>query len=135
MSVERRTIVPEGLEAVYERYRYAPGVLIGDTLYVSGQVGRDAELNVIADPEAQYVAAFENVGRVLDAAGARWTDVVELETWFADTMADLGTFLKVKDRYLSEPPYPTWTGFAVRGFSMPGLLVEVKVTAVLGSGG
>lgn len=135
MSTERRTIVPEGLEAVYERYRYAPGVLVGDVLRVSGQVGRDADLNVIAEPEAQYVAAFENVGRVLSAAGARWSDVVELETWFADDMDDLATFLAVKDRFFAEPPYPTWTGFAVRGFSMPGLLVEVKVTAVLGSGG
>ena len=134
MSTERRTIVPEGLEAVYERYRYAPGVLVGDVLRVSGQVGRDADLNVIEEPEAQYVAAFENVGRVLAAAGARWSDVVELETWFAGDMGDLATFLAVKDRFLAEPPYPTWTGFAVRGFSMPGLLVEVKATAVLGSG-
>lgn len=132
--ITRRTIVPPELETVYERYRYAPGVLVGDTLHVSGQVGRDADLNVIEDPERQYIAAFENVGRVLETAGARWTDVIELETWFADTMADLPTFLAVKDRFFSAPPYPTWTGFAVRGFSMPGLLVEIKVTAVIGSG-
>lgn len=135
MSVERRTIIPPGLEAVYERYHYAPGILIGDTLHVSGQVGRDADLKVIEEPEAQYVAAFENCGKVLEAAGARWADVIELETWFADSMADLPTFLKVKDRFFPEPPYPIWTGFAVKGFSMPGLLVEVKVKAVLGSGG
>ena len=132
---ERRTIVPAALRPVYERYRYAPGVLVADTLRVSGQVGRDAEMRVVEDPEAQYVRAFENVRLVLEEAGATFADVVELETWFLDSMADLALFLLVKDRFFDRPPYPTWTGFAVRGFSTPGLLVEIKVTAVLGTGG
>ena len=134
MPIERRTIIPRGLEAVHETYHYAPGILVGDMLYVSGQVGRDADLNVVEGAEAQFARAFENVRLVLDAAGATFADVIELETWFADSMADLGTFMTVKERYFPAPPYPTWTGFAVRGFSMPGLLVEIKVTALLGSG-
>ncbi len=134
MSNERRTIIPPGLEAVYETYRYAPGIMVGDTLYVSGQVGRDSNLKVVDGVEAQFLQAFENVRLVLDAAGATFADVVELETWFADDMKDLKLFLAVKDRYFSRPLYPTWTGFAVKGFSMPGILVEIKVTAVPGSG-
>jgi len=131
MARQRKLIVPPGMEAVYERFHYAPGLLIDDTLYISGQVGRDAELNVISDPEAQYVQAFENVGAVLTAAGADFDDVVELETWFADSMADLGLFMAVKDRFFANR-YPTWTGFAVKGFSMPGIIVEIKCTAILG---
>ena len=92
-------------------------------------------MRVVEDPEAQYVQAFENVRPVLEKAGATFADVVELETWFLDSMADLALFLAVKDRFFDRAPYPTWTGFAVRGFSTPGLLVEIKVTAVLGSGG
>lgn len=132
MPVERRLIIPKGLEAVYETFHYAPGILVGDTLYISGQVGRDKDLNVIEGAEAQYEQAFQNVGLVLEAAGATFDDVVELETWFLDTMADLKTFMAVKDRYFVKK-YPTWTGFAVRGFSTPGLLVEIKCTAVLGA--
>ena len=127
----RKVIVPKGLEAVYERFHYAPGILVGDTLYISGQVGRDAALNVVEGAEAQFVQAFENLRLVLDAAGATFDDVVELETWFADSMADLRTFMAVKDRYFVNR-YPTWTGFAVKGFSMPGILVEIKAKAILG---
>ena len=127
----RKVIVPPGLEAVYDKFHYAPGLLIGDTLHVSGQVGRDADLNVVEGTEAQYVQAFENVKAVLTAAGASFDDVIELETWFLEDMADLKLFMAVKDRYFTNR-YPTWTGFAVRGFSMPGIIVEIKCTAVLG---
>ncbi|MEO1724344.1 MAG: RidA family protein [Pseudomonadota bacterium] len=130
--MRREVIIPEGMENIHATYHYAPGILVGDTLYLSGQVGRDADLNVVEGTEGQFAQAFENVGKVLSAAGASFADVVELETWFADSMADLKTFLAVKDRYFTAPPYPTWTGFAVRGLSMPGILVEIKCKAVLG---
>ncbi|MCV3274073.1 RidA family protein [Roseobacter sinensis] len=127
----RKVIIPEGMENIYDTYHYAPAIQVGDTLYLSGQVGRDENLNVVEGVEAQYIQAFENVQKVLNAAGATFSDVVELETWFTDSMADLKTFLKVKDRYFTDQ-YPTWTGFAVKGFSMPGILVEIKCKAILG---
>lgn len=131
----REVFVPPGLEAVHETYRYAPGIRVGEMLHISGQVGRDADLRVVEGAEAQIVQAFENVKLVLDAAGATFAEVIEMESWFADSMADLRLFMAVKDRYFAAPPYPTWTGFAVRGFSMPGILVEIKCTALIGSGG
>ncbi|MCE8009038.1 RidA family protein [Aestuariivita sp.] len=127
----RKVIIPEGMETIYDTYHYAPAIQVGDTLYLSGQVGRDKDLRVVEGTEAQYVQAFENVRTVLGAAGASFYDVIELETWFSDSMADLKTFLKVKDRYFINR-YPTWTGFAVKGFSMPGILVEIKCKAILG---
>ncbi|MEM1048471.1 MAG: RidA family protein [Pseudomonadota bacterium] len=130
MPVDREVIVPPGLEAVYETFHYAPGIRAGNTLYISGQVGRDRDLNVVEGTEAQYVQAFENVRAVLDAAGATFDNVVELETWFLEDMQDLKLFMAVKDRYFTNL-YPTWTGFAVRGFSMPGIHVEIKCTAIL----
>lgn len=128
----RRLIVPAGMENLVSRFHYAPGVLAGDTLYVSGQVGRDAELNVIADKEAQFEQAFRNVGRVLSAAQMSFADVVELETWLLDFPGDLPLLMRVKDRYLADVR-PTWTGFGVSAFSMPGIALEVKVTAVRGA--
>lgn len=32
---ERKAIVPAGMEAVYEKIGYAPGLKVGDTLYLS----------------------------------------------------------------------------------------------------
>lgn len=130
----RRMIVPPGMENIVERFRYAPGVLVGDTLYVSGQVGRDETLSVIADPEAQYDQCFRNVGKVLAAAEFEFSDIVELETWFIEFPGDLALFMRVKDRWIKGPIYPAWTGFGVRALSMPGLLCEIKVTAVRGGG-
>jgi len=130
MPQTRKLIVPPGLEAVYEKFHYAPGILVGDTLYISGQVGRDKDLKVVEGAEAQFTQAFENVGAVLTAAGATFDDVIEMETWFVESMSDLALFMQVKDRYFTKT-YPTWTGFAVKGFSMPGLLVEIKCKAVL----
>ncbi|MBV1693152.1 MAG: RidA family protein [Hyphomicrobiales bacterium] len=129
---ERRMIVPKGMENIVERFHYAPGVLVGTTLYVSGQVGRDENLNVVADKEAQFDQCFRNVEKVLSAAGASFADVVELETWFLNFPADLALFMQVKDRWIKGPVYPTWTGFGVASFSMPGIICEVKVTAEIG---
>lgn len=127
-------IVPPGMENIVERYHYAPGVLVGHTLYASGQVGRDESLAVIADPEAQYDQCFRNVGKVLTAAEFDFSDIVELETWFIEFPGDLALFMRVKDRWIKGPIYPTWTGFGAHAFSMPGLLCEIKVTAVRGGG-
>lgn len=128
----RRMIVPPGMENIVERYRYAPGVLVGDTLYISGQVGRDENLHVVEGTEAQFEQVFRNVAKVLDAAGLNFADVVELESWFLNFPADLPAFMVVKDRWISGPIFPTWTGFGVSSFSMPGILCEVRVTAVKG---
>lgn len=128
----RRMIVPPGMEAIVERFRYAPGVLVGDTLYVSGQVGRDETLTVVADKEAQFEQCFLNIKKVLDAAGFAFSDIVEMESWFTSFPGDLALFMEVKDRWIKGPVYPTWTGFQVSGFSMPGIICEVKVTAVRG---
>jgi enamine deaminase RidA (YjgF/YER057c/UK114 family) len=130
---QRRMIIPPGMENIVARFHYAPGVLVGDTLYVSGQVGRDENLNVVADTEAQFDQCFRNVKKVLDAAGFGFADVVELETWFLNFPADLALFMAVKDRWITGPVFPTWTGFGVASFSMPGIVCEVKVTAVRAS--
>ena len=128
----RRLIVPIGMENLVTQFHYAPGVLVDDTLYISGQVGRDEQLQVVGGTEAQFEQAFRNVGKVLDAAGFSFSDVVELETWFLDFPKDLALFMQVKDRFLGTTT-PTWTGFGVAAFSMPGILCEIKVTAIKGA--
>lgn len=145
----REIIIPEGMEVLYERFHYCPGIRVGNTLYISGQVGRDEQMQVVAGVEAQFVQAFENVQKVLSAAGATFDDVVELVTYHV-TGAGLGTlqvdayaagqpsllipflaqFMQVKDRYFVDR-FPTWTGIGVTGLSTPGLIVEIKCTAVL----
>ena len=127
--MERKDIVPEGMEVIRERFNYSPGVIVGDTLYIAGQVGRDAELNVLEGAQAQYVQAFENVARVLSAAGANFDNVVDMVTYHID-ITDIANFMTVKDRYFVNH-VPAWTGIGVTALAMPGLLVEIKCVAKL----
>jgi enamine deaminase RidA (YjgF/YER057c/UK114 family) len=127
--MERKDIVPEGMEIIRERFNYSPGVIVGDTLYIAGQVGRDAELNVLEGAQAQYVQAFENVARVLSAAGANFDNVVDMVTYHID-ITDIANFMTVKDRYFVNH-VPAWTGIGVTALAMPGLLVEIKCVAKL----
>jgi enamine deaminase RidA (YjgF/YER057c/UK114 family) len=145
MMVAREVIIPKGMEILYEKYHYCPGIKIGNTLYIAGQVGRDENMQVVTEPEAQFVQTFENVGKVLNAAGATFDHVVEMVTYHV-TSADLyiasgqqpftipylPLFIQVKDRYFTNQ-YPTWTGVGVTTLSTPGLIVEIKCTAVLDS--
>ena len=140
----REVIIPKGMEVLYERYHYCPGIKIGNTLYIAGQVGRDENMQVVTEPEAQFVQTFENVKKVLHAAGATFDHVVEMVTYhvtsaeFAEsgqqpfTIPYLPLFMQVKDRYFTNL-YPTWTGVGVATLSTPRLIVEIKCTAVLES--
>ena len=144
----REVIIPQGMEILYEKYCYCPGIKVGNTLYISGQVGRDENLQIVKETEAQFVQAFENVKKVLTAAGASFDDVVEMITYHVTganivtatessnsepqqlTIPHLPLFIDVKDRYFTSK-FPTWTGVGVTGLSTAGLIVEIKCTAVM----
>ncbi len=127
----RTDITPAAMRNIRERFRYSPGVRAGNFLYIAGQVGRDENLQVVADKEAQFVQAFENVKTVLTEAGATFDDVVEMVTYHTD-LRDLALFIAVKDRYITNfDRLPTWTGIGTPALAMPGLFVEIKCTAYL----
>jgi enamine deaminase RidA (YjgF/YER057c/UK114 family) len=127
--IKRTNVVPKEMEAIKNRFHYNPGVKAGNLLFIAGQVGRDANLNVVEGKEAQFVQAFENVKKVLTAAGATFDDVVDMVTYHTD-MRDLQLFITVKDRYYSGE-YPAWTGVGVTALAMSGLMVEIKCVAML----
>jgi enamine deaminase RidA (YjgF/YER057c/UK114 family) len=127
------SIVPDGMQNLAERFHYSPGVIAGNLLFIAGQVGRDENLRVIEGNEAQFVQAFENVKKVLTAAGATFDDVVEMVTYHVD-MRHLPQFIQVRDRYVTRRDrYPAWTAIGVSALAMPGLLAEIKCTALLPS--
>jgi enamine deaminase RidA (YjgF/YER057c/UK114 family) len=126
---KRTNIVPKDMQVIKQRFHYNPGVRVGNLLFIAGQVGRDANLNVVEGKEAQFVQAFENLKKVLTAAGVTFDDIVEMVTYHTD-MRDLQLFISVKDRYYTGE-YPAWTGVGVTALAMPGLTVEIKCVALL----
>ena len=123
-------VVPAGMEMMYEQFHFAPAVRSGRWLRCSGQLGTDANFAAVEGPEAQFTQAFENVKSVLAAAKLDFSDVVEMTTFHVGLQQHLGTFLAVKDRYLTAP-YPAWTAIGIVELAVPGALVEIRVTARL----
>ena len=125
-------VIPPAMAKTAGSYEYSPGVIVpaGDLLFVSGQIGRDANGQVIADAEQQFVAAFEHLQSILVQAGATMADVIDITT-FHTSMTDLAVFAKVKARFLDTTPYPAWTAIGITELALPGVLVEIKATARL----
>ncbi|MCU0848638.1 MAG: RidA family protein [Spirochaetes bacterium] len=128
----KKLINPPGTEGIYEKMKFSQAVRIGKWILVSGQVGMDEKLQTGAGIEAQARIAFRNLERVLSHAGATLDDIVELMT-FHTSMADMAVFSKVKSEFISRD-YPAWTAIGVKELVLPGLLVEIRATAVVENG-
>jgi enamine deaminase RidA (YjgF/YER057c/UK114 family) len=129
----RKTIVPARMTRIFEEYGYAPALQVGRTLYCAGQVGRTEDLRVIEDPEAQFEACWENLRIVLAEAGCDFRDVVDLTTFHVEMQAHFDAFKRVKNRVFPRQTCP-WTAIGVQALSRPGLLLEIKCTALVPEG-
>lgn len=126
---DRELIVPRQMQAIVERAGYVPAVKVGATVYCAGQVGRTPELEVIADPEAQFVACWENLRVVLAEAGCTFDDVVDMTTYHVRMSEHMTVFREVKDRVFPRGTC-AWTAIGVSELARAGLLVEIKCVAV-----
>ncbi|MBT3359895.1 MAG: RidA family protein [Rhodospirillales bacterium] len=126
----RELIIPPGMENIYEQKRYSPGVKVGNLIFVSGMLGRDENLNIVFEREDQFVQLFENMGKVLTAAGASFADVVDLTGYFTELQRDMSLFQTVRDRYITGE-LPAQTLIGVTELSTPGLILELKCTAAV----
>ncbi len=124
-------INPPGTEGIYQSMQFSQAIRMGHMIWISGQVGMDEKLQMAEGIEAQSRQAFQNLEEVLEAAGAVFEDVVELVTYHI-SMSDMGTFAKVKAEFFKKD-YPAWTAVGVKELVLPGLLVEIRATAIIES--
>ena len=120
---ERGPVVPDGSQASYDRFHFAPAYRVGDALYVSGVIGAGDSL------EDEFTNAFENLAAVLDAAGFSLADVVDMTSFHVNMSETLGAFMKARDAAMNEP-WPAWTAIGCTELAIPSGRAEVKVTAV-----
>jgi len=125
----RRLIIPPIMQRIVDRAGYVPAVQVGATVFCAGQVGRSADLEVIDDPEAQFLACWENLRLVLEAAGCTYEDVVDMTTYHVEMRKHMPVFRDVKNRVFPRGTC-AWTSIGVSGLAHPGLLVEIKCVAV-----
>ncbi|MFN8532768.1 MAG: RidA family protein [Dehalococcoidia bacterium] len=124
----KQVIVPED---VFPAVGYSHAYRVGNTIYCAGQVGVAVDRTLVGkgDMEAQCVQTFENLKRVLAAAGATMADVVKTTVYITD-LANLAGLSKVRPRYLPDPG-PAGTLVVVKSLASPDYLVEIEAIAVV----
>jgi len=122
-SAGKRIILPPGAKP---GGNYSPGIMIGDTLYISGQAGEDAAGKVPADFDTEVKQSLANIDAVLKAAGMSSADVVSAQVY----LTDAATFPRMNAAYTSyfKDPRPTRTTVVVARLVGDGH-VEITVTA------
>jgi len=122
-STGKRIIMPPGAKP---GGNYSPGIMVGDTLYISGQAGEDAAGKIPADFDAEVKQSLANIDAVLNAAGMSPADVVSAQVY----LTDAATFPRMNAVYTSyfKDPRPTRTTVVVARLVGDGH-VEITVTA------
>jgi enamine deaminase RidA (YjgF/YER057c/UK114 family) len=100
-------------------------------IYLSGQVSRDAEGNVVGagDMRAQITQVGECVIAGLKAAGATTANIVKTQTFVTD-MAEYLKHADLRAKYFCNPIAASTT-IEIKGLVRPELMIEVDVIAVV----
>lgn len=115
---------------------------VGNLLFLSGigprkrgskeipGVTQDAEGNVTSyDIAVQCRSVFENVRSILEDAGARWEDIVDVTVFLTNMKTDFSTFNRIYAEHFATNQ-PTRTTVEVTALPTP-IAIELKVIAAL----
>ena len=123
-----KKLFPDGTEVVGF---YVRAVKSGPLVFVSGTTSLDAKGRVQGkDAGAQTLVTMRKIEAGLKSAGARLKDLVRL-TIFVTDIHDMGAVTKALDKALKGTVVSS-TLVAVTALAVPGLLVEIESTAVIG---
>ena len=128
----RKPVVPQGVAA---NPAFSPGVQVGEFLFISGNVGQDANGNLVGtgDCEAQTRQVFANIKAIAAAAGASMDDVVKITCFLID-VADYPAYGKVRSETFTNNP-PASSTVMVAALVRPEYLVEVEAVVHVPGGG
>lgn len=120
-------IVPEGVARLPV---FTPAVRVGDLVFLSGAIGTvpGGELRLVdggIGPETR--ATMENIGRVLEAAGLGFEDLVKCTVFLAD-IADYAAMNEVYVTYFEGIEPPARSAMAGSGLAL-GARVEIECIA------
>jgi len=106
----------------------SPGIKFGNLFYTSGQVGVDRESGTTPDcPAEQTRNCLKNLGKILDAAGLGFENVIKANVYLTDP----AYFPKMNEAYVEffpeDPPARTTAGTS--GLARPEFKVEIELIA------
>jgi enamine deaminase RidA (YjgF/YER057c/UK114 family) len=105
-------------------------------LYLAGQVAVDADGNMVGvgDVVAQVRQVYENIGNVLEAAGATFRNVIQFTTYLSDReliepfMAERN---KIVDELYPDGDFPPSTLLIIDSLMDEEMLLEVTTVAAI----
>lgn len=117
---------------------------VGNLLFLSGIGPRSPLDNAIPgnrlDPDGRLVgydiaaqtrAVFANVGAVLEACGANWTDLVDVTVYLTDMAADFARYNAIWAEHFPDPAQaPCRTTLGISALPTP-IAIELKCVAVV----
>jgi len=123
IASEKKVVRPPGAQPSAS---WSHGILVGDTLYISGMVVEDAAGKIPGAFEEEVKQALDNMGAVLKAAAMSPEDVVSVQVY----LTDAATFERMNAVYKTycKEPRPTPTTVVVARVVGQGH-VEITVTA------
>ena len=127
---ERRQLHPEAW-TWSKGMSFAQGVEVGDTVYVSGQVGFGAEGQIVGGPDdmqAQARQAFKNVETVLAEAGMTLENVVTITCYITD-QSKYSDYSAVRSKVFTGN-LPASATVVVKALVLDSLLVEIDAVAI-----
>ena len=109
---------------------YNQAVLVGNTLYTSGQIALHPETMelVVSDIETETKQVMENMKAVLEAAEMNFENVVKTTIFIMD-MNDFARINTVYGSYFDEKTAPARETVQVAGLPK-GVNVEISMTAI-----
>ena len=113
-----------------QRLPFSTAVRAGNTVYLSGEIGRTANGTLPDGIDAQARQTMDNIGAALKSAGLGWSDIVKC-TVMLDNMADWPAFNQVYVTYFPDGKFPARSAFGADGLAL-GALLEVECIAYAG---
>ena len=116
---------------------YTDGVVVdvpGQTLYISGQIGWDADARIVStDFATQFLQTLDNVIAVVRAAGGGTEHIVKLLAFITDLEEYRAAQKAIGEGWRARlgKHYPAMSLVKVAGLLEPGAKVEIEGIAIL----
>lgn len=130
MPEPREWTNPPGVYA--PQAHYSQVARIGNTLYISGQLGIDEGGQLVGEGDARDQArqAWRNLMAILAHYGATARHLAKTTTYITH-WAYRPLVGEARDEFFPQPPYPPSTLVVIQGLAEPRFLVEIEAIAVL----
>jgi len=125
----KKVITPKKL---HRPFGYSHAIQIDNTIYISGQIPLDQEMNVVGknDIAQQTELVYENLKKVIEDAGGTMSNIVMMNIYCTDIEAFDKETRHLRKKYFGNY-YPAITAVEVKRLYRPDFMIEIEAVAVL----